>query len=77
MSGGISVNIELMKSSELTEFEKAAQDSDKQGIVREFFGFLSTNKKWWLLPVVICLLILGLLVFLSGTGFAPFVYSLF
>jgi hypothetical protein len=66
-----------MKSHELTEFEKAAQDSDKQGIVREFFGFLSANKKWWLLPVVICLLILGLLVFLSGTGFAPFVYSLF
>jgi hypothetical protein len=61
----------------LTEFEKAARESDKQGIVREFFGFLSTNKKWWLLPVVICLLILGLLVFLSGTGFAPFVYSLF
>lgn len=66
-----------MKSPELTEFEKAAQESGKQGIVREFFGFLSANKKWWLLPVVICLLILGLLVFLSGTGFAPFVYSLF
>jgi hypothetical protein len=66
-----------MKTPELNEFEKAAQESDKQGIVREFFGFLSANKKWWLLPVVICLLILGLLVFLSGTGFAPFVYSLF
>jgi hypothetical protein len=66
-----------MKAQELNEFEKAAQQSEKQGIVREFFGFLSANKKWWLLPVVICLLILGLLVFLSGTGFAPFVYSLF
>lgn len=66
-----------MKNPELNEFEKAAQDSDKRGIVGEFFGFLSVNKKWWLLPVVICLLILGLLVFLSGTGFAPFVYSLF
>lgn len=66
-----------MTSPELNEFEKAAQESDKQGIVREFFGFLGANKKWWLLPVVICLLILGLLVFLSGTGFAPFVYSLF
>ena len=66
-----------MKSHELTEFEKAAQESDNHGIVREFFGFLSANKKWWLLPVVICLLVLGLLVFLSGTGFAPFVYSLF
>lgn len=66
-----------MNAPELNEFEKAAQESGKQGIVKEFLGFLGANKKWWLLPVIICLLILGLLVFLSGTGFAPFVYTLF
>ncbi len=62
---------------EPNEFEKAAQESDRQGILAEFWGFLKVNKKWWLLPIIILLLLLGLLVFLAGTGLAPFVYTLF
>ena len=47
------------------------------GIVREFVDFLFTNKKWWLMPIVLVLLLLGVLVMLSGTAAAPFIYTLF
>ncbi|HOX56462.1 MAG TPA: DUF5989 family protein [Candidatus Paceibacterota bacterium] len=43
----------------------------------ELWGFLRHNKKWWLLPILFFLLFFGLLIFLSGTGVAPFIYTLF
>jgi hypothetical protein len=46
------------------------------GLVREFWDFLKNNKKWWLLPILVSLLLLGLLVTLGG-GLAPFIYTLF
>ncbi|MDP3804375.1 MAG: DUF5989 family protein [Candidatus Omnitrophota bacterium] len=45
---------------------------------KELCGFLITRKKWWLLPIVIMLILLGLLiVFTEGSALAPFVYTLF
>ncbi len=64
-------------SKQQNEFEKAAAEPSRGGFLREFLGFLRQNKKWWLLPVLIVLLIFGLLIFLSGTGLAPFIYTLF
>jgi len=58
------------------EFERAAADRSP-GMAREFIGFLSQNKKWWLAPIIVVMLLLGLLVFLGGTGVAPFIYTLF
>ena len=49
----------------------------KTGMVSEFLYFLKTSKKWWLLPIVVILVAFGLLVFLSGTAAAPFIYTLF
>ncbi len=49
----------------------------RQGLVFEFWDFLKHNKKWWLLPIIIVVLALGALVFLSGSGAAPFIYTLF
>jgi hypothetical protein len=50
----------------------------KLSIVREFWAFLRVRKKWWLTPVVILLLALGLiLVVTEGSALAPFIYSLF
>ena len=49
----------------------------REGLLRELLGFLAQNKKWWLLPILILLLVFGLLVLLSGTGLAPFIYTLF
>ena len=50
----------------------------KLAIIKEFWDFLRTNKKWWLAPIVIFLLVLGgLLVLAKGSAVAPFIYSLF
>jgi len=50
----------------------------KLSILKEFWGFLRVRKKWWLTPIVITLLLLGLLIFLSsGSAVAPFIYTLF
>ena len=54
-----------------------ARESTHRGFVAEFFGFLRQNKKWWLWLIVVIFLVFGLLIFLSDTGFAPFVYTLF
>ncbi len=48
-----------------------------QGMVREFWELLRYNKKWWLLPIVVSLLVLGGIVVLSGTAVAPLLYTLF
>lgn len=63
--------------SEKNEFEKAAAEEGRRGFLGEFWGFLKQNKKWWLLPILLTLLIFGLLILLSGTGLAPFIYTLF
>ena len=59
------------------DFSSIAQESDEQSIVGEFFEFLKTNKKWWLAPIVIVMLLMGALVLLSGSAAAPFIYTLF
>lgn len=47
-------------------------------IIKEFFGYLKSNKKWWLMPIVIMLMFFGaLLVFTQGSALAPFIYTLF
>jgi len=51
-------------------------DGPQAGLVREFWEFLKHNKKWWLLPILIALLLLGGLVVLSGSAIAPFIYPL-
>jgi hypothetical protein len=48
------------------------------GIIKEFWGFLMERKKWWLLPIIIMLALLGLLIiFTEGSAVAPFIYTLF
>ncbi len=42
------------------------------------WGFLRTRKKWWLTPIVLTLILLGLLIVLSeSSAVAPFIYALF
>ena len=46
--------------------------------LKEFFDFLLTRKKYWLLPIIIVLLLFGGLIILSqGTAVAPFIYTIF
>jgi hypothetical protein len=61
-----------------TEKDFTAQSAeDRVGLVTEFVDFLKDNKKWWLAPIIISILGLGLLVLLGGTAAAPFIYTLF
>lgn len=57
-------------------FSQQAGQSET-GIVREYIAFLRHNKKWWLVPIVVTLLLVGVLVILSSTAAAPFIYTLF
>ena len=60
------------------EFERAAARQGRGGLLSELWGFMKQNKKWWLLPLLVTLLVFGVLIFLStSTGLAPFIYTLF
>lgn len=46
--------------------------------IKELWSFMKVRKKFWLLPIVILLLLLGgLLVLAQGSAVAPFIYTLF
>ncbi|MCH7565291.1 MAG: hypothetical protein IH968_15875 [Gemmatimonadetes bacterium] len=47
-------------------------------LLKEFWLFLRVRKKWWLLPIIIVMVLLGtLLVFAQGSALAPFIYTIF
>ena len=52
-------------------------DSQPQTLVQEFAQFIVENKKWWMIPILLSFALIGLLVVLSSTGAAPFIYTLF
>ena len=66
-----------MTQPDQTAFEKAASETRDVGFFAELVGFLATTKKWWLLPIVLVIVVFSLLIFLSGTGAAPLIYTLF
>ena len=55
-------------------FDDEAQ-AQQTGIITEFIDLLKHNKKWWLLPILIVLLGVGVLIVLGGTAAAPFIYT--
>jgi len=66
-----------MSQRKRTRFEEAADTAQNGGLLRELWDFLKNNKKWWLLPVLLVFLALSLLILISSTGVAPFIYTLF
>ena len=47
-------------------------------IVTELWSFMRVRKKYWLLPVVVMLALMGgLIVLTKGSAVAPFIYTLF
>jgi len=48
------------------------------GVIGEFWRFMRVRKKWWLLPIITLMLIVGgLLVIAQGSALAPFIYTIF
>jgi len=66
-----------MKKESRSAFEKAAESKSGGSFLGDFWGFIKTNKKWWLAPIVVLFLAFALLILLSSTGLAPFIYTLF
>jgi hypothetical protein len=64
----------MAEETKKTEFEKA---QSQPGFLAEFWEFLKQNKKLWMIPILVVLLLLGLLIILGGTAAAPFIYTLF
>ena len=47
-------------------------------LIHELWLFLRARKKYWLLPIIVAMLLLGaLLVFAQGSALAPFIYTIF
>ncbi|HEX3593788.1 MAG TPA: DUF5989 family protein [Polyangiaceae bacterium] len=57
--------------------ETLADVEGEPSFFAELLYFLRKNKKWWLVPMLISLLLFGILLLLSGTAAAPFIYTLF
>jgi hypothetical protein len=50
----------------------------KLSILSELWEFLKVRKKWWLLPIILILVLLGGLIILTqGSALAPFIYAIF
>ena len=46
--------------------------------LKEFWAFLRTRKKFWLMPILLVMALLGMvLVLAEGSAIAPFIYTLF
>jgi hypothetical protein len=59
------------------DFELIAKSQRESSFLGELWVLMRKQKKYWLAPIVVVLLLLGVLVFLSGTAAAPFIYTLF
>jgi hypothetical protein len=50
----------------------------KLSIITELWRYLKVRKKWWLVPIVFFLLLIGVMLILAeGSAVAPFIYTLF
>lgn len=68
-----------MTSTDPQPAESFAQQAARgqRGVIGELWDFLRHNKKWWLIPIVAVLVIVGAIILLGGTAAAPFIYTLF
>ena len=47
-------------------------------LLGEFWAFMKMKKKWWLAPLILILVLMGMLIILTeGSALAPFIYALF
>jgi hypothetical protein len=68
---------DIMSDQPEKDLNKIAAEEAGTNLIGDFWFFLRTNKKWWLIPLLIVLLLLGLLTFLSTSAISPFIYTLF
>jgi hypothetical protein len=57
--------------------ERLFKEARSHGFFSEFWYFLKTSRKWWMLPLLLLFLLLGVVLVLAKTAVAPFIYTLF
>jgi len=62
--------------TEQNDFEKLGEEKQPT-LVSEFVLFIWENKAWWMIPILLVFGLIGVLILLSSTGAAPFIYTLF
>jgi hypothetical protein len=59
-----------------SKFEEAGARK-QASLLRELFAMVKQNKKYWLVPIVIVLILLGIFLTFGSSSAAPFIYTLF
>ena len=59
----------------VNDFERQAEEA-QPGLVAEFIDFLKHSKKWWLTPILVVLLGIGIVLYIGTTSLAPFIYTM-
>ncbi len=50
----------------------------RNNLVTQLWAFMRVRKKWWLLPMLVVMLVLGALIVLTqGSALAPLIYTIF
>jgi hypothetical protein len=60
-----------------SENERLLSQAHNPGFFAEYWHFLKESRKWWMLPLLALLLVLGFILALGQTAAAPFIYTLF
>ncbi len=60
-------------AAEMEELNRQRQAS----LLREVLAFVIGSRKYWILPLLVVMALLGALAFLGSSGLAPFIYPLF
>lgn len=67
----------LRPSGDANEFAREAAE-ERIGFFAEFWDFLKHNKKWWLIPILLMIVLIGLVALLASNPAAtPFLYPFF
>ena len=49
-----------------------------RGLLPELWAFMRVRKKWWLLPILLVMILMGVVLTLAqGSALAPFIYTIF
>jgi len=65
-----------MPDEKKTAFEASGEEK-QVSVLGEFFSLVKHNKKYWLIPLVLILLVFSVLIILGSSVAAPFIYTLF
>jgi hypothetical protein len=61
----------------MDRFEDIAKSRSRPTILSDLVHFFRHEKKWWMAPLIVLLLLFGALMLLSVTAVSPFIYTLF